>query len=359
MTQPNEPEVIRVMNRWRARLLTLDTAAAADIVNLYAPILLKHQEEILSLVKLAQTQDLTPSQLRRLARFRALEAQIARDFEAFSRVATGRITQAQIDAIGISQTSTRAIVDAALPRGINSNLLARVGIQWNVVPSDAFATFVGFSGDGAPLIQLLDTIGPGVADGVRHSIGSGIISGQNPVVVARAIERQFGIGLERSLAISRTEMLRSYRESTRLQYAANSNIVKGYRRLSAKDGRVCMACLALDGTFYRLDQPLNEHVSGRCALIPETVTYRDLGLDVDDTRPQRELGPEWFEKRPVEDFKDSRGRIQLGQRSMMGPKRFDAWKSGEFKFEDQAKITGNATWGDQATVKPLKELVAS
>jgi len=140
--------------------------------------------------------------------------------------------------------------------------------------------------------------------------------------------------------------MRSYREATRAQYAANADIVKGFRRLSAKDGEVCMACLALDGSFYETLQPIDEHVNGRCAMEPVVVTYKDLGLDVEPPPDTREIGQDWFRNQPA-----------AVQEKQMGKEHFKAWKDGKFDLGDMAKVTENSTWGAQATVKPLKELV--
>ena len=154
------------------------------------------------------------------------------------------------------------------------------------------------------------------------------------------------MGLTRALRISRTEQLRSYREATRLSYQQNSNIVKGYTRHASKDARTCMACLALDGKRYPLSVPLNEHVQGRCALVPDTIQYSDLGLNVPSPVTRRELGPDWFNR-----------QTPGAQLDMMGPSRYKAWNAGEFNFTDQAKIVPNSTWGESAIVKPLKELI--
>ena len=41
----------------------------------------------------------------------------------------------------------------------------------------------------------------------------------------------------------------------------------------------------------------------------------------------------------------------------MGKGAFSAWNEGKFDLGDMAKVTQNSTWGAQATVKPLKELI--
>ncbi len=79
----------------------------------------------------------------------------------------------------------------------------------------------------------------------------------------QAIRGRLGGNLVRALRISRTEMLRAYREATRRNYQANGDIVAGWRWLCAKQARTCAACLAMDGTHKCRDQTA-DNVSGAC-----------------------------------------------------------------------------------------------
>tara|TARA_Y100000310_G_scaffold114876_1_gene113408 strand:- start:495 stop:824 length:330 start_codon:yes stop_codon:yes gene_type:complete len=107
-----------------------------------------------------------------------------------------------------------------------------------------------------------------------------------------------------------------------------------------------MACIALDGKFYELDKPLDEHVNGRGVLVPVTVTYRELGLNVDEPPEQLASARTWFRAQP-----------SGVQSRMMGGGKFAAWQDQRFDLEDMAKVTSDPVWGDQAVETPLKELV--
>ena len=150
--------------------------------------------------------------------------------------------------------------------------------------------------------------------------------------------------LSRALRITRTETNRAYREATRLQYANNSQVVKGYRRHADKSENTCLACIALDCELYALDEPLNEHPNGRCALVPDVLDYEDLGLDLPPT-PQPETARDWLRSQP-----------ESVQRDMLGSRRFDAIQSGQIDLEDLATVRGNRVWGDAAVVRPIREL---
>ena len=106
-----------------------------------------------------------------------------------------------------------------------------------------------------------------------------------------------------------------------------------------------MACLVLDGKQYDLDEPMEDHVSGRCSLLPRTVSYRELGIDVDDPDFKRELASDWFQRQD-----------EATQRKMMGT-LYDPWKAGDFKLEDIPKQVKDKTWGNSWVPKSLKELV--
>ncbi len=220
MTTPQDvPEVIRVLDRFRDQLLRGEAQAATRIIRAYAPIFQRLTTDIDALLLQIENQQLTITQTLRLNRLQALQRQIETELATFARFADGSISAAQAENVALSGVRNRAVVNAALPPGVNLNLLADIGIEWNQLPTQAIDAFVGVSGDGAPLSNLLDTIGPEVRQGVTQEIVDGIARGRSPRESARLIRNRVGMGLTRSLRISRTESLRAYREATRLSYS--------------------------------------------------------------------------------------------------------------------------------------------
>ncbi len=356
MTQPRESEVTRSIARFRTRLLNADAAAARSLIEAYLPIGSRLTASANALI--AQLEgpgivgQMTFNQVRKLDRYQALIRQIEREMRIYSPIAEGIVTDAQRQAVSLSLQATRNTVSSALPPGVNLRLLGQAGIEWNALPVEAFETFIGVAGNAAgevgPLTTLLEPLGAETVIGVQNAISEGLLIGKGPREVARQITNQVGMPLTRALRISRTETLRAFRESNRLQFQANESIVKGYRRHAQKDSATCFACIAKDGQRYALNQPLDEHPNGRCALEPVTVSYRDLGIPVDDPDFTRELGPDWF-----------RAQSDSTQLSMMGPGKFKAWKGGQFAIEDMAKVTQNSTWGPSAVEKTLRDLTAA
>lgn len=337
-----------VVMQFRRQVLAADRVAANALVEAYAPIWKGMRHDLDALLQKAKTEQLSVAQTMETERLRALNAQVEAEVKRFNGVAAGTIGKGQLVAVGIAHDGTRQTIEAALPRGVPLSLAeARLGVSWNRVPFEALQSFVGVAGDGKPLGRLLAATGPMVSQGVKATIAEGIVRGYGPIKTAGLVRDRVGMGLTRSLTISRTEILRSYRSASQAQYSANKRLVKGYRRVTTKDERTCLACLALDGELYQTNAPLDEHVNGRCAIVPETVTYADLGLDVKEPTRQYETGPEWFDKQPAE-----------VQRNMFGSDRlYDAYKNGDIDLSDMVKVTPNRTWGPQATEASVNEVL--
>ena len=326
------------------RLAALEVGAAQQVIDAYKPVDQNLRKRILQITALAQKRKLKPSQIMRMTALTSLKAQLVGELAIFHSVVRGVITGGQQGAIGLAETGSRMVVDRALPRGIKIDNLARLGIQWNRLPREAFEGFVGIAGDGKPLGNLLSRYGPQNAAKITSEIGSGIATGKGPREVARLARKATGIPLSEALTISRTEINRAHREATRLNYAANSDIVSGYRRLASKDALTCMAGIALDGTAYENNEPLDSHPNCRCTMVPDTLTYQDLGLDIPE-EPRPENGQEWFKKQP-----------ESVQRQMMGGRRLEAFKTGKIGLSDLVTVSSSSTWGKSATVKSVKAL---
>ena len=339
------PEAQEATEQFRKQLNNADATAAREMVRAYRPVYKQLQAETEELLEIAAQKQLKPWQVMRLERMKDLERQYLANVTRWADNAGDLITNAQREAVGLARRGSRAIASAGLPQGVNMNNLAQLGLGWNDLPEDAFANFVGISGKGEPVGRLLRDLGPKAALDVRNTIGNGIALGKGPRQTARMVTQASGMPLSKAMVISRTETNRAYREATRLQYATNSQVVKGYRRSAAKSGNTCMACIALDGTQYGLDEPLNEHPNGRCALVPDVLDYADLGLDIPrETQPPS--ARDWF----GEQSKDL-------QRQMLGPTRYRAYESGQLELADLVEIKSSSVWGDTAVLAPVDKIM--
>jgi len=91
---------------------------------------------------------------------------------------------------------------------------------------------------------------------------------------------------------------------------------------------------------------MDDHVAGRCALLPQTKTYAELGIDAPEPEFNPQSGREWFEQQD-----------EATQRKILGSGKYDAWKDGKFTLDDIPHKTPSDVWGDSWTPKSLYELL--
>mgnify|MGYP003625354978 CR=1 FL=1 len=341
MSGPSDAQ--KTVEAFRGRMNTLDDRLASSMMRSYAPVYKQLTKEMEDLVRKGSARNLKPWEIMRSKRLKDIERQFLSRMDEFAIAGGDLITNGQRTAVGLARRGAGETVASALPNGVTMDNLANIGLEWNRLPDDAFSNFVGMAADGKPVGRLLKPLGAEAAQEVRGAIGTGIAMGKGPRATARLIETAAGMPLTRALLITRTETNRAFREATRLEYAS-SPMVKGYRRMAAKQDRTCMACIALDGEFYELNEPLNEHPNGRCALVPEVLDYEDLGLDVE-------------RQAPPENARDWLGRQdERVQRKILGDTRLKAWKQGEIQLNQLATVRTSKVWGDAAGIRPIKDL---
>lgn len=175
---------------------------------------------------------------------------------------------------------------------------------------------------------------------MKSAIIRGVAIGENPRDTARAmlkkVNGQFEGGRRRAENIARTEMMDAFRASAKQRDEELSHLLKGWEWRSALNDRTCIACLGMNGREFPLDEPGPlGHPSCRCTRVPVTKTWAELGFDVKEpVNPNAPpTGPEWLEQQP-----------EAVQRQIMGKKRYEAWKAGEFPPEQWAVRRENPAW---------------
>ena len=259
---PITPQMLELATTYRRALLARERQAASQLVNYYGAIWGRLQGDIAALTtNIAQMQaageTVTPAMLGRLDRMQGIQRQMAAELARFAEYADGVISSAEREAAIAGARDAEQLVLSAFPRGA-------VEVQFGRMPTSAVEAMVGTLQDGSPLADLIRQAVGDAADGFASELVSGLALGKNPRVVARALRSEFGMGLTRSLRIARTEQLRAYRTATLHTYQNSGGIVKGWERKATLDDRTCMACLMLDGKLYSLDEPMDDHIQGRC-----------------------------------------------------------------------------------------------
>jgi hypothetical protein len=134
----------------------------------------------------------------------------------------------------------------------------------------------------------------------------------------------------------RTAQLWTYRESTRLNYINNSNVVDGWIWFAQLDGRVCLSCANQHGRQYPLTSVLNDHHNGRCAQLP---SIPEFPVQVD-------RGETWFNN-----------LAENEQRSRMGNAMYEAYQNNEFRFEDLSKTYESNVYGEMLQQNSLRGMI--
>ena len=201
----------------------------------------------------------SPSLEFRLSRLESMQRQVEAELARFAQFADTTITAQQQQAVDAAQQHAEQLARVSLgepPPGVS--------IRWDRVPTGALTDLVGFTQDGSPLRNLLDTLGPDVSAGMRGALITGLGTGQNPRAIAALVRKEYGVGLNRALTISRTEILRAYRESTSRSFVQNRSVLRGWIRWSALGTRTCAVCYALHGSHHKVTETLQDHPNGRC-----------------------------------------------------------------------------------------------
>lgn len=180
----------------------------------------------------------------------------------------------------------------------------------------------------------------------------GVAVGENPrrmaSLMTKMVEGAFNGGLTRALNLARTEMLDAHRNATYGQRLANAGILQGWEWCAELGPRTCASCLAKHGTRYPAEVPGPEdHQQGRCVAVPVTLSWRDMGYDLDEPASPMPDARAWFDSQPE--------AVQL---KIMGPARLDLLQSGRIGWEDLSTLRTTPEWRDSWGVTSVQELLA-
>jgi SPP1 gp7 family putative phage head morphogenesis protein len=169
------------------------------------------------------------------------------------------------------------------------------------------------------------------------AILEGVRLGRNPRVIADAVRKMFGRGLADALRFVRTAQLWAYREANRASMVANQDVLEGWVWSAAFDERTCMSCVVMHGTIHPVDEALNDHHNGRCVAIPLVIGFPN---------PVEQTGLQWFEQ-----------QSEATQRALMGPGKYDAWRSGSIRLDQLTEERRDDVYGLMRVEPSLKSLL--
>ena len=195
--------------------------------------------------------------------------------------------------------------------------------------------------------NITSSLAPLAADSIvamKASLLRGIAAGWHPDRAAREMVKRsrsaFNGGLSRAMTIARTEMLDAHRA-----VQTENDTVIGWKWFAHLDAHVCPSCAAMHGEQFDTDVPGPEdHPNGRCARIPVTKTWKDLGFDIEEPSDEWETVWDWMERAPHEAV------------SALGPERVMMLNDGTINVADMSTYRENTEWRGSYQATPLSDL---
>ena len=339
-----QPLIYAIQERWRRNLDEQLLSTTEAILGEWRRVELALDDRIFDLAehleaRAAAGEEITEAMLYRLARYQRLLDQVQRRVDAYNQVIASDISRQQQQAIIDGwEHGQQMMAAAALPGA------GRVAVGFDRLNAEAAEQISALLRNRLPpLRRILEKKYGDMAELVGRRLVEGAALGENPRKVARQILRE---GLSQipnhTLLVARDQIVRANREAGRQAYL-RSGVVRQYRRVCARNLRTCIACIALDGQIYEVEQLMELHPQDRCAMVPIVDGFDD---------PYDELGTarEWFDDQP-----------EAVQRQMMGRAVFRLWDkraTNGIQWGDLATIKGNDIWGDSATPTSARALRA-
>ncbi|KPL70106.1 hypothetical protein ADN00_18870 [Ornatilinea apprima] len=272
-----EGDLFITSDRFRKALLNSERAAASEMVRVYGNIWKEINTQIREIGQnyyANQAAGIATDQawLQQLGRLKLLRKQVESELARFAKYAEDKVISEQEAAVKSAQEHAEKLIRArlGLPLQGPAILPGEVRLVFNRLPAQSIKELIGFMQDGSPLKELFDGLPNDGGKIVEEGLIQGLALGLSPAQIAINIRKGLGGNLARALTIARTEVLRSYREASRLTYKENEDVVAGWIWRSARNTRTCACCWAMDGTEHSLDERLDDHPNGRC-LTPGTV----------------------------------------------------------------------------------------
>lgn len=335
-------QTLRLMRGLRAQLDQVLDAQTRTLVAAWADAWDEAAPDLNAalLEQLVAGERVTRAQLLRSTRLRAALQVIADQLQALATAAGVVITadlQQVIDTAGAAQAS---ILDSQLPRDSH---LVNLG-SWARVDARQIDAIVRRTTQ--QITSLTRPIPAEQYQILRRELIRGVAAGSNPRATAarimRRTERRFNGGLTRALVISRTETLDAHREAARLGREPHADVLAGWRWVAELDARTCPSCWAQHGSLHPVEESgPDDHQQGRCAAVPVTKSWAELGFDVEEPPSLLPDAETVFDQLDADT-----------QKAILGPARYAAWSAGEFPMDAWSVRRTTDGWRDSWGVAP-------
>jgi SPP1 gp7 family putative phage head morphogenesis protein len=255
---------------------------------------------------------------------------------------------------------------------------AATAVETVSMPADQMrAFFVDTPLGGKTLAEWVDSaFDATVREGMREELNAGVLQGEGyPKLVKRLTQGFDDLSRQDAVTLARSYVQSANVAAMQAVYQRNSDVVKQWKWSAVLEGGfsksghgTCCRCAALDGQTFDLGAgpaiPL--HPNCRCVACPITVTWRDLGINLDELeaaarpytiRPDKAIDAGG--RRTIEevgfhqgDYSSFFGKQDATfQRNAVGPGRLALLQSGKIEFKD---LVDGA--GDLRTIKELEAM---
>lgn len=337
--------VLEAQERMRKAMLRRDKQTLRELTTAYRSaykFIKRDAEKLLDKITRAQEagESVSPFWLSQEARYRSLLIQIQKRINTFANGANGHIAAAQTDLVAMGSADALNLIALSFP--------PEVAAAFDLLPSRALDNLIGVLSDGSPLADLLGELGPEAQRMISQTLINGLASGMPIRKIARGINQALGHNLTRALTISRTEVLRSYREASIETYRANQDVLTGWRWTASYSARTCAACFAMDGTEHSNNESFASHPNCRCTPVPITRSWRDLGIPIDEPAREYSDAEAWIRSQPVS--------VQEG---IFGKEGYAAFRDRKVTLQDFVGEKIHPRWGTTRYVRPIGEILGT
>lgn len=273
-------------------------------------------------------------ELTRIERLRQAALETEQALATLGREAGVTVSDAAGRVIGLDADYEPRLIASQLPAAAQAE--ATINAAGNILPTALNAITARTQ---SRIVSQTRTLAAPAAEAMRRELIKGIAVGTNPRQAAAQmlarVHGEFDGGLVRANVIARTEMLDAYRATSRYAHDANADLVTGWIWHAQLDKRTCPSCWSQHGTEYPLSLPGPwDHPQGRCARLPKTKSWRELGFDIDEPANAMVDAETRFWSLPADD-----------RRAIMGPARLDLLTSRQIRWTDLSSVRSAPTGG--------------
>ncbi len=320
-------ETLAALKNARAQVNHLVDGATDDILTAWLHALKESKAELQRVIESDEWD--APD---RAARLEASQKVIAQNIREAAQHSVDTLTPAAQRMVDLAVYQQEALIGTQLPKAINVSFTR---------PDPAGLTAIVERTTQQITVRHWHLSEQAVAS-MNTALRVGIAGGQNPTEVAQrmvnGVEGAFNGGIGRATVIARTEILDAHREASFQSRKENADILEGWTWHAELDSnRTCISCIAQHGTTHPVDEPGPlDHHQGRCTALPKTLSWKDLGFDIDEPEDlDIQTGEDWFNNLPEEK-----------QRAILGPTRYEAWQDGRFPINQWSQRRTTEGWRD-------------